>query len=439
MLAAGDVEEMRVLLDYYTNVAKLLVPRTQAYFGHAGMWTTETHTLFGSYQMFDYGCNRPAGYPVAYETSGYLHVDQGGNSGLGEVAIMALDFYAAIGDASYLPLAFHAADYFLNHFLGNISASGRVIVWPAQVLETYWCFFNTTSLTWDNCCEDDSPTISGMMTVFEKLLALPPALTTPQQVAAWEEFATLRMPLLPLMPDGTIAPARVLSTGGSHNGEGPTLFAMHPHRVFTKGREVATGRNISLGVATYQASAWAAYANQGWNYGINAAVLVGLTEAAVPQLLERATTPPAPGYRFPGFSPQWQDYDPSADHYANFARALQEMLLQSGDDGFENATMVLLPAWPCQWDVQAKLWGPGNTSVSAGQLGQWGGAAAQGALSPQRRVNAHMSTHSHPNCTHAQTHSPQVEFIVQNGTLQNLTVTPPARAAAVKVASCAGA
>ena len=38
------------------------------------MWTTETHTLFGAYDMTDYGCSRPQGYPVSIETSGYLHV-----------------------------------------------------------------------------------------------------------------------------------------------------------------------------------------------------------------------------------------------------------------------------------------------------------------------------------------------------------------------------
>lgn len=84
-------------------------------------------------------------------------------------------------------------------------------------------------------------------------------------------------------------------------------------------------------------------------------------------------------------------YDPSADHYANFARALQEMLLQSGDDGFENATIVLLPTWPCEWDVDAKLWAPGNTSV---------------------------------------------EFSYKNGSVVSLDVVPPARYNAVKWAAC---
>ena len=39
------------------------------------------------------------------------------------------------------------------------------------------------------------------------------------------------------------------------------------------------------------------------------------------------------------------------------------MLVQSGDDSFDNTTIVLLPAWPCHWDVRFKLWAPLNTSV----------------------------------------------------------------------------
>ena len=37
------------------------------------------------------------------------------------------------------------------------------------------------------------------------------------------------------------------------------------------------------------------------------------------------------------------------------------MLLQPGDDA--NGTLILLPTWPCDWDVSFKLWGPLNTSV----------------------------------------------------------------------------
>ena len=39
-------------------------------------------------------------------------------------------------------------------------------------------------------------------------------------------------------------------------GSGPELYAVHPHRVYTKGRQVA-GMDISLGERTVNASGWA--------------------------------------------------------------------------------------------------------------------------------------------------------------------------------------
>ena len=279
----------------------------------------------------------------------------------------------------------------MHHYVNNSrSPDGRVTVWPAQVLETYWCTWDTTAQNFTNCCADDAPTISGMIGLFEKLLALPAALTTPAQRAAWAAFVP-QIPRLPLTADGaTIAAARVISDG-SHNSEGPELYAMHPHRLFTAGRAVARGDNISLGLRTLAASSWAHQNNAGWAYSINAAALLGSTDMAAAQLLERAATPPAAGYRFQAFAPHMQDFDPSADHFANFARALQDMLIQSGDDGFDATTVVLFPAWPCGWDVDFKLWGPLATSV---------------------------------------------EVSYSAGKLVSLTVEPPARAAAIKWANC---
>ena len=67
------------------------------------------------------------------------------------------------------------------------------------------------------------------------------------------------------------------------------------------------------------------------------------------------------------------------------------MLVQSGEDGFDATTIVLLPSWPCQWDVSLKLYAPLNTTV---------------------------------------------ELVYTNGTLVSLDVQPPARAGAVKFANC---
>jgi len=373
MLAAGDDDTFQVLLDYMLNQEKLLSPRTELYFGHPGMWTTETAHLAGMYRPFDYdlcGSQNRTGWPVWLENSPYLHVDWGGDSGTGEFSLMALDYLLwSSPDPSrptraakdYLLLATQAAEFFMHHFT-NRSADGRTVVWPAQALETFWCTWNATTQTFDNCCSNDAPTVSGMIGLFEKLLALPPGLAMPQQVADWTAFQRDLMPRLPLTADGlTIAAAEEISTV-VHNCEGPELYAVHPHRVFTRGREVASGLNISLGARTVAARPGYDSYNTGWGYGLNAYALIGAAVNASQRVLVRAASAPAPGYRWPGFV-QEQVFEPSFDNLANMNRALQEMLIQSGEDGFADTTIVLLPAWPCEWDVSFKLWGPLKTAV----------------------------------------------------------------------------
>ena len=66
-------------------------------------------------------------------------------------------------------------------------------------------------------------------------------------------------------------------------------------------------------------------------------------------------------------------------------RCLQEMLIQSGDDGFTSTSIVLFPAWPCEWDVSFKLWGPLNTSVDVVYAG---GKVASLVVDPPSRAGA---------------------------------------------------
>ena len=67
----------------------------------------------------------------------------------------------------------------------------------------------------------------------------------------------------------------------------------------------------------------------------------------------RAYVAPAPGYRFPAFMPHEQDYEPSADHLGVFNSAMVYMLMQTYDDQEQN--ILLLPSWPCDWDVSFKV------------------------------------------------------------------------------------
>ena len=395
MLIAGDGDIFKVLMDYEMNQRIFLEQRTQLYWNHSGHWTPETATLFGAY---DSPTNGGKGWPIWLNTNPYIRLDWGGDSGTGEMAIMAMDYFNWVGDAQYLPLAYSVADFYMGHF-NNRSEDGRVLVWPAQVLETFWCDFNTSTASFENCCSNDAPTVSAMHALFDKLLALPPTVTTPAQRTQWAAFSQI-LPILAVnASSNVILPAAQVSSG-RHNSEGPEFYPMHPHRMFTKGRQVASNTSIELGISTYLQSPWRG-ANSGWNYALNAAVLLGLTQQAVPMLLARASTPPAAGYRFPGYAPHEQDFDPSSDRkflmgcslsptlpqlanlpalhtfnilvmhldFANMNRALQEMLLQSGEDGFEDTKVVLLPAWPCAWDVHFRLVGPLNTTVEVAYVG----------------------------------------------------------------------
>ena len=124
----------------------------------------------------------------------------------------------------------------------------------------------------------------------------------------------------------------------------------------------------------------------GWNQVAMDAALLGNASEAAGFVLARATTPPAKGYRFPTFAPHEQDYEPSSDHFGVMQNALAYMLMQQVDDAA--GSVLLLPAWPCSWDVRFKLHAPKQTVVT--------GALVAGKLEfdvspPARKANVHVA------------------------------------------------
>lgn len=394
MLAAGDYDGLRNVLDWASSLIPLLSARSELLLPEktAGIYTTETVTAFGLFQQAEYQCGaRPAGYPAWLENSGWVQYDFGGNAMGPEVGLMALDYFAHTGDAAaaavYIPLATKTLDFYMGHY-ANRTADGTFVLWPTQVLETFWCAWPGTAA----CCVNDLPQVAALRMLTARVLALPAAsgLLTPAQRAAYAAFAAI-LPELPRAAGGaTYAAAEVLS-GGGHNSEGPTLFATHPFRLETVGAAAADARvNLTTAIATWRGNSWFK-GNAGWVYGGMSAALLGLVPEAYDMVLDRAALAPAPGYRFPVFAPHLQDYEPSADHFANMLTALQFTLLQTGEDGFGAGTIVLLPAWPCAVDVSFKL------------------HAAQATT---------------------------VEVVYAGGKLVSLAVDPPARAGAVAFANC---
>ena len=87
--------------------------------------------------------------------------------------------------------------------------------------------------------------------------------------------------------------------------------------------------------------------------------------------------------RLPMFAREQPDYAPDFDHNGSGSIALQAMVMQEA-----NGRILLLPAWPTNWDGEFKLHASGQTTV-AGRI--------------------------------------------QNGTITELKVTPAARRSAVEI------
>lgn len=395
MLPAGDYEEMKVFLDWMVSLLPLAIARTNLLLpDESGIFFTEVSDINGLYQGGLYGCNatldHPPGYPVWLEgkvSGGWTRFDFGGNGHGPLSGLMALDYYWSTQDLTaaqkYIPIATLSLDFYMTHY-HNRSSDGKFMLWPSQVLETYWCDYPGWNAS--DCVTNDLPQIAAVTALVTGLLALPESsgLLTPEQRANYTAFATI----LPSLPNnGTyFLPA---DSYPSHrwNVETPELYASHPFRLVTVGRSLTDPSTVPLlkmGIATYYNASVDAGCNVGWCQGLMNTAFLGQANETFGLVWQRAETGPANGYRYPAFAPRFQDSAPSADHYANMMSAMHWMLMQSGEDG-SNGTIVLFPAWPCEQDIGFKLWGSFNTSV---EVWYTGGRLQYLNVIPSSRVNS---------------------------------------------------
>lgn len=136
------------------------------------------------------------------------------------------------------------------------------------------------------------------------------------------------------------------------NMENPELYAVFPYRLFTV---IQGGEALQTGINTWNARG--ERANVGWQQQPIQAALLGLTAEAKDLVVQRARNTAA-GYRFPGFYGPNYDWTPDQDQISVFMIGLQRMLMQCEGD-----LILLLPAWPEDWDCEFKLHAPYQTTV----------------------------------------------------------------------------
>eukprot|EP00945_MAST-04E_sp_MAST-4E-sp1_P001608 g1608.t1 len=309
MAAAGDFSQLRTIFDYYLQMIPFLETRTAAAFNHSGLYVTETKTLFGAYDPCDYG------------TAAENRSESDLNFGYEESRFLKFDFG---GDAGLPELCVMLLDYY------------------AYTLD-------------DDAMAMYMPLLTGTLDFFARHYG------DVERLAA----SDLQLNIFPAQALETYqCPIWPATDFNCPTNDHPTVAALY---VLTE-----RAQELPLRFSTEAQRAQNADLNTGWVQGLLNAALLGRAKKAAEDTLARAQTPPAKGYRFPAFAPHEQDYEPSEDHLANMATALQLMLLSPADDGLNGGGALLFPAWPCSWDVDFKIRAPRNTTVS--------GKFAQGKL-----------------------------------------------------------
>ncbi|MEW5900674.1 MAG: DUF5703 domain-containing protein, partial [Acidobacteriota bacterium] len=337
MCTSGDFDLLASIYRMYTEeVLETAKYRTRHYLGHAGAYLNECLYFWGAAFNESYGWTPREKREVKVNESRWHRWEfQGGI----ELLQMMLDHYEHTLDETLLrekllPFAHEILTFYDVHY--PVDESGKIIMEPAQALETWWD------------CRNPMPEIAGILTVTERLQSQAGTAISDEERTLWRRLHE-KMPELPTREvEGVrmLAPAEKFAT--KQNIENPELYAVFPYR------RVAVGRpGLDLGIEALN-HRWDK-GNFGWRQDDIFMAYLGLTEQAREYLVGRAKNKHE-GSRFPASWGPNYDWIPDQDHGGVLLKALQAMLLQT-----DGKKIYLLPAWPKDWDADFKLYAPYQT------------------------------------------------------------------------------
>jgi alpha-L-fucosidase 2 len=351
MLGSGDFDLMRPFFDYYSTLLPIRMAITKAWFGHEGAHFRENIEPTGAERDCDHGGRPPKTKPgEAYE--GWYH-DYYFTSGL-ETLRMMTDYVNYTGDEAFreqalVPFAREVLLFFDQHYPRG--ADGKLRLEPAQVLETYWIAVNP------------APDIAGLRVCLDALLAMQTG--SAQDQSRWRRLRG-EIPEVPLhVVDGRQAIAPAEKWAKLSNAENGELYPVFPFPCF------------GLGLGSGEIVEWTmknrsnkdVFGNACWTQDQIHWAYAGRAREASRGLVRRFRVASAM-CRFPMYGREGPDSCPDFDHFGAGAIALQRMLVQEAGD-----KILLLPAWPANWDADFKLHLSGRTVVTGtvkdGKLVRW--------------------------------------------------------------------
>jgi hypothetical protein len=328
-LMAGDFDEMQPLFKMYAQEIQQNAPAVTEFYGHSGSYIAETAAFYATVQNLKL---KPVGKFTDYYFTPVL-----------ELSMMMLDYYDYTGDKTFarqtlVPVATAGLTFFDQHFPHD--AQGKLVLDPDNAIEMYWMAHNP------------APDIAGMRAIIPRLLALPDGMVDEATRSNWKKLLSE----LPDLPQGTVKGMKVLlpyegeQTMKNGNSENPELYAIYPFRLYGLGRP-----DLDVALNTWRARK--IKTTGCWVQDPIQAAMLGLADEAQKDVTFDLTRKD-PRLKFPAFWERGHDYMPDEDNGGNGENGLQEMLMQTN-----GRKIILLPAWPKNWNAEFKLHAPYETTV----------------------------------------------------------------------------
>jgi len=354
MLKSGDFDLLMPGFDFYQRGVGTALARTRHYWGHDGCSFTEQITIpwLPGAMVYGYAGIEYRGKTWRYrppETEPGVCVNKAVNhlyEGQLEWSWMILQYHRFTGAdiSDYMHFLEQSVIFYDEHYrmrekqrTGKELLDGKLHITPTNTLEGHPKGANPTSV------------VAGLRQVLGGLIEITEDKNKRQR---WQAI----LATLPEMPRGVVDGHTVLKPTTEHDSFSwhmPSMYPLFPYEIYRLGQPgIELMRDTFLfGIGEKQRMD-----HRAWIQGVVHFAHLGMTDEATALITRKLDNGP---YRFPAFWPPDIDHAPDHNWGGMAMIGLQEMLLQTGDD-----RILLLPAWPGNWEVDFKLHAPGSTVVS---------------------------------------------------------------------------
>jgi len=359
MLKTGDFELMIPGFDFYRTGLNNARRRVRHYWDHDGCAFTEQTAIQALPGAMVYGYQgekykgktwryRPDSLEPGVQVNGacnHLYESQL------EWSWMILQYHQFTGEdiSQYMPLIEQSVIFYDEHYRMRekqrtgkpLTADGRLHIKPANTLEGHPGGSNPTSV------------IAGLRQILTRLTELPESHTSPEKKQRWLDM----LARLPEMPTAEVDGHTVLqptADHASHSWHMPSMYPLFPYQLFQPGRP---GVELMRDTFLHGIKEKTRNDHRAWIQGVVHYAHLGMTGEAREQIIRKLDDGP---YRFPAFWPPLIDWAPDHNWGGMGMIGLQEMLMQT-----YGTRILLLPAWPEDWNVAFRLHAPEQTTVEA--------------------------------------------------------------------------